>query len=103
MAAKTPTQRNISAVLANARHVKSVSSPSRIRGLRNHSDGYAVTAGSRRGTVIVRHEVVSIRPLPRDVERIAAMTAVYAEEIAAAGFAVERQGDHLIVTAKTED
>jgi hypothetical protein len=45
MAAKTPTQRNISAVLAKARHVKSVSS---IRGLRNHSDGYAVTAGSRK-------------------------------------------------------
>lgn len=98
---KPPTQRNISVLLAK-QFTKSVSYPSRIKGLRNHSDGYVVQ-GAYEGVVWVRHEVVSIRPLPADLVRIAAMLKEYADAIEAAGFAVERRADRLIVTApKTE-
>jgi hypothetical protein len=97
---KTPTQRGISTLLA--RHFeRSKSTASRIRGWRNHSDGYAVQ-GAYEGVVWVRHEVISFRPLPGDEKRIAAMLAEYATAIEAAGFAVERQRDRLVVTAKTE-
>jgi hypothetical protein len=96
---RTPTQRNISAVLANARHIKSVSSPSRIKGLRNHSDGFVVLSGYD-GAVWVRHEVVSMRTTQRDLERIAERLAMYARVIEEAGYAVERGSDRLIVTAK---
>lgn len=102
MASKTPTQRGISLLLNRAGFERSVSSATRIRGWRSHSPGYVVT-GHDDGSVSVRHEVMSFRPLPDDLPVIARRHGQYAEAIEAAGFAVERKSDHLIVTAKTED
>ena len=99
MTARNPTQRNVSAVLAKAGHVKSVSTPSRIKGLRNHSDGYVVQ-GAYEGVVWVRHEVVSMRPFGDDLKRIARMLTAYAAVIGEAGFDIERGSDRLIVTSK---
>jgi hypothetical protein len=43
------------------------------------------------------------RPLPEDRKRIAAMLAEYATAIEAAGFAVKRRSDRLVVTARPEE
>jgi hypothetical protein len=99
---RIPTQRNISALLAKAGFTKSVSTPSRIKGCRNHSDGYVVM-GHREGVVWVLHEVVSTRPLTEDRKRIETMLAKYKTAVEAAGFAVTRGSDRLIVTARPEE
>lgn len=99
MTARQPTQRNISALLARAGFKKSASTPSRIKGLRNHSPGYIVT-GPYEGVVWVQHQTSSDRPLPEDLKRIAEKLAAYAADIEDAGFAVGRQRDRLVVTAR---
>ena len=99
---KTPTQRGISSLLARKGHERSRSTASRIRGWRNHSAGYVVTTGYDAGGVIVHHQVASFRPLPGDEKVIATMLGRYAADIEAAGYAVKRDRDRLIVTAKTE-
>ena len=99
MTTKTPTQRGISSLLARNDFERSRSTPSRIRGYRNHSDGYVVTTGYDAGVVLVHHQVISMRPLPGDEKTIAAMLAKYADTIEAACFAVNRQSDRLIITA----
>lgn len=100
---KEPTQRRISYLLAKAGFERSVSSASRIRGMRNHSEGYVVMSGYDTGTVEVRHEVMSWRPVGRDLDTIATMHDRYAAAIEAAGFAVSRDGAGLIVTALKDD
>ena len=75
---------------------------SRIRGLRNHSDGYVVTSGYDEGTVLVRHEVISLRPIGRDLETIATMQQRYADAIKAAGFAASQELDGLVVTMEEQ-
>jgi hypothetical protein len=101
MTTKQPTQRRISALLARNGFQKSVSTPSRIKGLRNHSSGYVVT-GPYEGIVWVQHQTYSDRPLPEDLKRIAEKLAAYAADIEDAGFAVSRQRDRLVVSAPAE-
>ena len=100
---KEPTQRRISYLLAKAGFERSVSTASRIRGMRNHSDGYVVTSGYDEGTILVRHEVMSWRPVGRDLETIATMQDRYAAIIETAGFAVAREDESLVVTALKTD
>jgi hypothetical protein len=102
MTTKIPTQRGISALLAKNGFERSKSTPSRIRGYRNHSAGYSVQ-GAYDGVVWVRHETISFRPRPAEEPRITEKLGQYAEVIGAAGFAVERGSDRLVVTAKAEE
>lgn len=101
MTARIPTQRNISALLAKAGFTKSTRRPGRIKGLHEHTEGYAVQ-GAYEGVVRVRHKVTSFRQAGTGL-RTATMLVEYAKAIEAAGFAVQHESDRLTVTARPEE
>lgn len=102
MTGKPPTQQGISALLRKAGFEKSAASPTGVKGVRIRSAGYTAS-GPYPGIVWVSHETASLQPHPQDQGRIASAHAAYATAIEAAGYAVERRADRLVVTAKTEE
>jgi|ERR1039457_5395642 hypothetical protein len=100
---KPPTPQGISRALAKEDFEKSTSSPSRIKGWRNHSPGFVVERGVRDGVVLVSHRTFSVRPHGRDLEEIEDMLKRYAEVIMIRGYRVARNTERLhgglIVTA----
>jgi len=103
--AKNPTPQGISALLRKAGFERSVSSPSRVRGLRNHSEGYVVR-GVMTGRVHVYHQLSWLRPSDAARQRGREQQDRYADVIEAAGYEVVR-GDGgyfgpVIVTALSE-
>jgi hypothetical protein len=101
--AKQPTPQGISALLRKAGFERSVSLASRIRGFREHSEGYRVTAASD-GKAEVDFLASSFRS-PDEI-RIKAMLARYRAVIEASGYTVAEGGspfsDSLIVSAATD-
>ena len=100
-ASKPPTPQGISALLKRAGFERSVSSATRIKGWRNHSEGYAVSA-SEPGRVCVEYKTGFDRG-PNAASRRDEMLGEYAGFFAAAGYSVERDDSwafpRLIVTA----
>jgi hypothetical protein len=97
MTTRTPTQRNISAVLAQAGFGRSYITPPRTpRAQRGAREGYTVR-GAYEGVVWVRHETFSLRP---DRERVTRMLKAYAAAIVSAGFAAECGSDRVVVKTK---
>ena len=102
MSPKTPTASGISRLLASAGVERSESSATRIKGWRNHSEGFTVT-GQVLGRVRVEHKTGFDRG-PNAQKRRAEMLTKYAASLVAAGYAVERDElwPALDVTAKAE-
>jgi len=96
---KTPTASGISRLLAKAGFERSESSATRIRGWRNHTEGFSVNKWDDDGAVEVGYNR-GLRP-PSEAEQIRpGMLADYTETITAAGYAVTEKRGRLIVTAK---
>jgi hypothetical protein len=85
----TPTPQGISRLLASAGYERATSTPSRVKGLRNWSEGFAVE-GYGHGEVFVRHVLRSIHPGDRDRAHRLKEEGRYAETITAAGYEVRR-------------
>ena len=104
--AKHPTQRGISAVLRKAGFERSVSSPSRIRGWQEWTEGYKVTNSSDT-TVEVEYRPSSFRARYTTDEQIKRMLDRYREAVAAAGYMVTDRAaafsDRLVVSAAEEN
>lgn len=105
MASRQPTPQGVSALLRKAGFDKSVSSASRIRGMRESSQGYQVSRGGKPGTVMVEFRQSSFR-INSGEELAAKMLARYRETIEGAGFTVAEGKstfrDILIVSAAEE-
>lgn len=103
--AKQPTPQGISALLRKAGFDKSVSSASRIRGMKESSPGYQVSRGGKPGTVMVEFQQSSFRINPGK-ETATKMLARYRKAIEDAGFTVDAGKstfrDILIVSAPEE-
>jgi len=105
---KTPTASGISRLLATAGFERSTSSAGRIRGWRNHSEGYSVT-GQDPGRVRIEHKTGFDRG-PNSAARRERMLGEYAAALTTSGYSVERDESWagpgtftgLIVTARTE-
>jgi hypothetical protein len=98
---KTPTASGISRLLAKAGFERAVET-------RKSRNAYENTAGfhvkARLGTVLVNHwDDSGVMPTPETIAAAREMLACYAEDIRAAGWAVEDRNHMLIVTAKAED
>jgi hypothetical protein len=87
-ATPTPTPQGISALLRKAGFEKSTSSATRIKGWRNHSEGYSVS-GQVLGSVRVEHKTGFDRG-PNAAKRREEMLGEYAGFLTAAGYHVER-------------
>ena len=104
---KTPTASGISRLLAGAGFERSTSSPSRIKGWRNYTEGFSVikdyVAGV--GDCITVSWNRGFHPAS-DAARIRpGELAAYAEAITAAGYSARVQAarDRVIVTTKAEE
>jgi hypothetical protein len=101
---KTPTASGISRLLATAGFERSESSATRIKGWRNHSEGYVVS-GHGAGEVQVEHKTGYDRG-PNAAKRRDETLGEYAVALAVAGYSVERDETwalpRLIVTAKED-
>jgi hypothetical protein len=89
MIPKSPTPQSISRLLASAGYERAASSPSRVKGLRNWSEGFAVE-GYGYGEVFVHHVLGSFHPGERDRAHRLEEEGRYAETIKAAGYEVRR-------------
>lgn len=101
---RLPTPQAVSRLLAKAGFERTTSSPSRIKGLRNWSEGFAVE-GYGHGEVFVHHVSSLIHPGERDRAHSREEEDRYAEVIRAEGYEARRAAVRrgLIVTAKTEE
>lgn len=103
MTVRQPTPQSISRLLKLAGFERSESSATRIKGWRNHSEGYSVTKWDDYGTVEVSYHRGLISQAEADRIR-SEMMERYAKAIADAGYSVATGiYGRLIVTAKTED
>ena len=97
---KSPSPQGISALLRKAGFEKSESSATRIKGWRNHSEGYSVA----KDWIAEVGDCISVAynrglKLPSEADLIRPdMFARYAEAITAAGYSAEIVRDRLIVT-----
>jgi len=102
---KQPTQLGISRVLKKAGFERSVSSPSRIRGWREWTEGYKVTKFSDT-KVEIEYLPSSFRVRNTSDEQIRQMLDRYRAVVVAAGYAVTNRaaamGDRLVVSAPDE-
>lgn len=100
---KQPTAQGISALLCRAGYERSVSTSTRIRGWREHSEGFKVTKYSD-GEIQVEYWPSSLRARSSTPEQEKAVLDRYRKVLADAGYAVEDRSSMvrvwLLVTAK---